>query len=358
LIGVSVSFWSGVRHPVAGIRNHFYASARLDAELRALLDMALPSTGRARQFEFRPLVTGLPRRKIYAVGAGDLDGDGLSELVRLTASGVDAVRIIGASAGEPIASYETSLLVRSPIKLRERFGTMAVVDINNDGRSEVLFWRSDLKAGSVLTFDGDTLRPLVRIRAGSTCGMPEPIGAEVTLCGAPLAARLDHQLPVIFIGQLESGTNHFLPQYSTWSLNHSGTVRSAPELHWGMAAHAIKLPKMGKFLHVLATVNRKGVATIRSRTSSWKVANVGTALTFVDMNDDGQAEFVRSSKTFIGQRDDVALYELGPSGKAKRLWRKRKSAIDGVCSADGNNDGFNDVLVVSGRKVHLLSERR
>ena len=82
LFEVALDFWTRLRRPVTGMRAHFYATARIDAELRALLDL---DTARRGKLELVPLAGRLaPTGTPLAAAIGDFDADGWSEIALLS----------------------------------------------------------------------------------------------------------------------------------------------------------------------------------------------------------------------------------------------------------------------------------
>ena len=79
----------------------------------------------------------------------------------------------------------------------------------------------------------------------------------------------------------------------------------------------------------------------------------------MDLNDDGEAELVRTATSWPDERDRLSLHRLTPEGRTPLLWRQEMPAIASLASGDIDNDGYGEVLVLSGGgRLHLVRELR
>jgi hypothetical protein len=112
--------WDRIRNPLPAPAGHGFASAKLDAEVRAFLAPLLleqASVTRAHHDE----------GDVLAAACGDVDGDGGNELVLVSAARVAVGRIRGGRfVAERAASWD-AIAPRLPVRMRDAIGAAAVV---------------------------------------------------------------------------------------------------------------------------------------------------------------------------------------------------------------------------------------
>ncbi|MFT7621545.1 MAG: hypothetical protein ACI9WU_000709 [Myxococcota bacterium] len=300
LYDVVLTFWGRVRRPVTGMRAHFFARQRLDAELRSLLDLkAAPATSR---FELPATPDGLPGNGLSAA-VGDVDGDGLQELALLTATGVTVVRIVGEEL-TPVAGWRTDSVARTTHSSRDRFGTIVAADVTGDGRDELAVWTTDLLHGRILTWRAGQLVPLRTRGAGKACGRRVAARSAIPLCGPALGAlpALGPQSigpSALYVGGVKRGRNHLTPDLMVWS-SHQQVRQPAAGVYWTLSALAAKQARPGEYTDLVVAVDELGMARVRGGGQTWKAPGVGTAAVLVDFEDDGVVELVTSSDAWPG----------------------------------------------------------
>lgn len=362
---VRASFWARIRRPVAGMRSHFYASARMDAELRALMD---EDTARGRRiFELTPapaqLSAGLG--EILAAGTGDVDDDGFNELAVLGRGGLRIARIAPDGSVQVLATRSLDGLPRPKARPRGTYGAIQLADVDADGRAEVALWTSDLRHGHIFTMRDGALVPSRWPAAivGSACGRKAPLGAPVTLCGAALGwfPPLDvgrSARPRLLISRPVSGRNHYEARLGHWSIRGEESHHPHPGLYWNLAAHALKRRAPGQYTDLVGTVGRHGQLDVRGGGSHWRLQRAGTALAITDLNDDGEAELLRAGDGLPGTRDTLYVHRLASRGRLPTVFKAGSAPIVALSAGDVDNDGRIEALVVTPRRIVLLEERR
>lgn len=356
LFDVAVDFWTRLRRPVTGMRTHFYATARIDAELRALLDA---DTSRRVKLELVPLAGRLvPAAPPLAASVGDLDGDGLNEVAFVSESAIEVVRLVDDGPAEVVATATLDGLPRRAERSRDAFASALVADVDGDGQSELTVWTSDLRYGHVFGLAGRLLSPVRREVPGSVCGERQARGVALVLCGPPLAvmpsADPKRPRPLLVLGSAPLGRNHFDGRTATCTVEREEALQPLDGLHFGLAGMSLKLPERGAAADLVGVVDAAGVLRVRGPDRTWVVTGAGTAMALVDLQDDGDAEAVTSGAGWPDEGDAVSVTTLARDGRVVAVWRKPTDAIVALAGGDVDNDGLNEVLVVTRGGIHLL----
>lgn len=339
LYDVRLTFWSRIRHPVTGMRSHFYSVARLDAELRSLMD-AKPA--RASRFRLERLSTPIgPSGRLLAAACGDVDGDGLNETVGLSARFLYLTRLSDRGP-EALAKVPLAGLPQTTRRTRVPFGAAVVVDLDGDGAKEVAVWTSDLAGGQLFDW-----------RDGGLGAGPRP------LPGLPLAA-----LPPIgtgggaehlLLGAVALGRNHLEPRLMTFSASGEAPWQPAPDLHWNLAGHALNLPAPGEWSDLVAVLDTRGRLRVDGGGQTWRLKRAGVALALTDFEDDGTAELISTAASWPDEPDAVRVHRLDPGGGPRLVWSSpTKSPVIALAAGDADNDGRTEVLVATTGGTHLL----
>jgi len=156
--------WDRIRNPLPSPMNHAFATAKVDAEVRAFLAPLLleqASVRRARHEE----------EDVLAAGCGDVDGDGGDEIVLVSRARVAMGRVSGGKFEVVRAVPWTALAPRLSSPMREPLAgavvVMGAVDVGTTDRASV-----------ALTADFAGRSPLPGVPAWGldsvVCLMPEP----------------------------------------------------------------------------------------------------------------------------------------------------------------------------------------
>jgi len=123
--------WDRIRNPLPSPTAHAFASAKIDAEVRAFLAPLLleqASIHRAHQDE----------GDVLAVACGDVDGDGGNELVLVSRARVALGRIRGERFVPERTAAWSALAPRLPVPMREPLGgavvSLGVIDVGSTDR--------------------------------------------------------------------------------------------------------------------------------------------------------------------------------------------------------------------------------
>jgi len=173
--------WDRIRNPLPSPTGHGFATAKIDAEVRAFLAPLLLESAtidRAHHDE----------GDVLAAACGDVDGDGGNELVLVSASRVAEGRIRGGRFVPDRTATWDAIGPRSPVPMREPLAGAAIaegtIDVGSTARGGVRL-DADLRLGETLigmpAWGGD----------GIVCLMPEPSAGAFD--GAPVdcAVRRD-----------------------------------------------------------------------------------------------------------------------------------------------------------------------
>jgi hypothetical protein len=260
-----VNFWSGRTPTRAGPALVVAAAAEVDAESRLLLGRSGP--GLDPPLPIRPRLAlstlvaldGLP----LAVAAGDLDGDGQSEIFCLVGETV----VVYTSLGRRIATFDLSTGPPAAEPAREPFGALAFLALP----ARVVAWSARRAKVETLEWQRGALRQTAQ-------------SETLTLAGLTL--------------RHEAGFNRFTVDVS-W-----GDPSTPFRLPLGL--HAVSA--RGPVTLLLAPDGRAAVARGAAPTG-WLVG-VGTGSTLFDPDGDGAPDVLVSSATTTGNTDELRLLSL------------------------------------------------
>ena len=360
LYEVPVGFWTRLRKPMVGVRAYHYGAVRIDAELRAIMDLRARAKG-ATRFELKrahPILQG--SGNLFGAAIADLDGDGFQEVVLLERSVVRAVRVLPGEAPVELGSFPLDGLARADQPSRDAFGHVQAADFTGDHRAEVALWTSDLATGHVLRWTGSGFVLLRFPGDTSACGHSRPKGSPVVLCGPPLAvvpplAQREANGSSLLVGEVPPGKNHLSGKMSSWALGRTETPQVFPDMHWALFGYSLKLAGSGDYTDLLGVVSKNGELKIRAPGQTWRLGPSGVAGTLCDFDDDGQAELVRTAWTREDEPDAIVVHRLKKKGATPRLWRVRSKPVLALAPGDFDNDGRPEVLVATaGGGVRVL----
>ena len=173
--------WRDTLHPRPGLLNHLHASARVDAEVRAYQGALASHKLRLSLAEY-PLAGG----GALALGAGDLDGDGRSELLVLQAREVRVMRYLGRDKGLKLIKRAALEGSTAAVRPRRAMGTLLATDLDGDQKAEVLLRSSEMAQGAELRLVDKNL-----IQRRALDGFPLAAGPDGDLLFAPALTGRD-----------------------------------------------------------------------------------------------------------------------------------------------------------------------
>jgi hypothetical protein len=353
LLRVRANFWTRVKEPVGGIRHFFYGQVRIDASFRMLMSL------KAR--ELTPSLRPGPEapKGALAVASGDLDGDGLEELVWLTDSELRIEKWRG-NEGHYVSSTRLDELGINPTRLRRPWGTLFTADVTNDGTHEIALWSSQFLSGWVYRL-GTTGQPepVMAPDVIDVCGHSVP-GRAWRLCGPVFGVRYAESLDVgdvLLVGQVDRDRGTVKPSVRNVTKEAEGPPVRLDGLALTLASGAWPKTTPGEYTDILGTVDRRGRMRITAEGSSVRIDGVGAQVGFADLNDDGVVEIVRSSDVAVGEADELVIHEFLNTSAPERF-RANVPSIRYLSVGDADNDGIIDVLILSENgEVHLLDSR-
>lgn len=327
-------FWERLVDPVPrGSQHHLFVSAKADEEISLLLgkSRAPPALGSWHLDE----VLYLPDR-VLDLGLGDLDGDGIAELVLLFD---EAIEVYGFENAKPrrLARYGLDQVPREPIRGRDPAGSLLVVDFNRDGRYEVFYRHFNRRWGEVLTWNGARLVPVRRL-------------GKVPLCQFRLGGR-----PVVLYGQPQPGTNQYQPEVELADMN-----ASAGQVH----ALARPFVTLRCFQHLDAApwiVVVDSAGDLVRLGNDWRpestLRGVGAGAGVMDLDLDGLPDLVLSEPAWPGEPDGLRVVSKG-----EVVWRSGDvvGGVLAVAAGDMRSTGKVEAVLAaveaSGRssRVYLL----
>jgi hypothetical protein len=333
----------------SGVRGHYFARERLDAELRHILTPGAPP--RALDLTLRPLETG--GRPVTFVGvplalaAGDVDHDDRADIVLLFR---DRLEILRTTDADPV-TVSLSALERAPAVARTPLGALGLV-MGGDSGAVVLsttdhpgVWRV------VLDLDGLPAGPPERV-------VSDPDAALLQVLSVPGVAS------TVLLGERVSGTDALAP--SVEALGPAvGSRRSewkGPGRAYGFQRAAIKSAERGawSFLDAWSTDGGQVVLTsAASRGVRYRVGAAGAAFVVVDLDDDGQPECVATSDALPPASDALRVYRLSGRSRVEPVSEVTLPPVAGLAAFDVDDDGAIEVLALVERSpgqaaLHVL----
>lgn len=322
--------WRDLSQPLRGAASHLHASTRVDAEVRSYQGSGLASgSARFAQHSFT-----LGRGEVLALGAGDVDGDGRTELVVLRPAEVEVLRR-GSSSFQTILRHRLGAPAAA-IRSRRPIGALVVADLDRDGKAEILARTSELERGVELGIarDGKALQLRRELSTYPLAAGPGSKGIEVV--SALAQPGLD-----LFSASSVSVTPGAAPDW----------LRSLPASFYTLRRGNIASSRGPR--RFIGVVDASGGLSLYGPDAGSTIASgprAGIAFDLCDLDDDGALEVIASGLDGPDVEDGLAVTRLtvGASGAAlKPLWRSPSLGGQVVAITHGDLDGNGKLEVVA-----------
>jgi len=334
LIGTDRVLWRDLQQPDRGSVSHLHASVRADAEVRAFQGSL---TSSAVRFSHHSVTFG--RVEALALAAGDVDGDGRTDLVMLQPRAVEVLR-------HKPGGFTSGLRLPLPgplaaVRPRRALGTLVLADRDRDGRAEILARSSELERGAELSTDGKVL-----------VSQKELAGYPLLLDGAGKGAPL-------LLGGVLPGQD--LLAASALALQPAAT---APEWHKQLPASFYALRGVSiagrkgprRYLGLVDAGGQLQLFAAETAAPLLQGPRVGAALDLVDLDDNGRLEVVTTGADGPEADDQLAVYRLvyAASGGAqlRLLWRSASlgGQVTDLTHGDFDGDGKQELVAAIRQK--------
>ncbi len=319
---VPTTVWARARAPEPGPVVHSHAVAPLDAEVRSYLKPIPFSEPVIAKYEGAD-------PGILALGCGDLDGDGASDLVTMTRSRVLQVRL---RQGKVVRVREASwaqLAPIAPVPMRQPIGFATIVAAHGSASARAyLDVAITDRAGSV-RLDAQ-LRPVTKLR-----GLAVPAG-RATAC----TNSYDHALGSGWAACVATDASPPLPQ-----------LRRRPD---AIASSHLSKPN-GKG-GALVLVRAKGAAFLRESTGKeTMMGRVGAQLALGDLDQDGAPELAPTMDVLSPKSDALIVRTLLQSGTVKPRFRIRApSGINALAMCPPDGPGRAPLVVATAKQLWVI----
>jgi hypothetical protein len=277
---------------------------------------------------------------LLALAAGDVDADGVVELVALTTRevvvltvGRDSTRVEQRVALPPDAAT---------IRPRDPVGSLVIADVSGDASPEVLARSSELAEGAILT-----------LRDGS-------LAREATLKNYPMCALRDETLAIhVCAAMLGEGVNYFPREGFFLQPDWKSFVGPAlPPKFLALEAVALARPDATERA-LIGAVDDAGELSLYDvgTAAAWTtIDDVGAAWEIADLDGDGAPEVITSAARPPGDGDTITVHALADDGGSRVLHRGSalRGGIAAIASGDFDGDGHVDVAAA----VRLVGSSR
>ena len=318
--------WRDIVQPDRGALSHLSASVRVDAEVRSYLGQPVASIVR-----FSPHSMPLGKDEALALAAGDVDGDGRTEVAVLH---LRSLQLLRQRSGGGFATVHTAKLGQTAAASRPRraHGSLLVGDVDGDGKNELLVRSSELERCVELAWDG---RALV---------------ARRELDGFPLTALPAAKGRAVVFGRMLPGQDLF----SAAALTTLPPLASVPEWQKGLPSsfYALRhgtVAARGGRQHYIAVVDGSGAFSVflGDQGTPLLTTRAGAAFDLVDLDDDGALEIIASGVEGPDVEDQIVVSRLTRAGQLRLVWRSAGLGGQVVDVAHGDLDGNGKLEVVA-----------
>jgi hypothetical protein len=313
--------WDRVRVPLPAPRSHAFASAPIDAEVRAFLT---PLTLEQAQVHKARHDLG----DVLAVSCGDVDGEGANELVLVTRKTVARGRIRGSTFATTHRADWSALAPPVPVPLRDPLATSAIL-ARADGTGADLFVGMTDRGGVALSHD---LRGAAQI-----LGLPLLAGRSVLCANANGAAgAFEGSLVDCEPGRLGKVD---LPWARYDALAVEDLVRSD-----GTSVRLVAARDPDGRLH-LRVGDQEEAGAVRA------LDHVGAQIALDDLDEDGVAELVTTSDS---GDDSITIWSWRGHELKSRLKIAAPSPVRALGVCPSGEKGLRPLVAVVGDEVWLV----
>jgi hypothetical protein len=308
--------WDRVRVPLPPPRAHAFATAAIDAEVRAYLPPLTLDHVVAQRI---PHEFG----EVLAVACGDLDGGGGNELVLVTRGSVVWGRAI---AGKFVATHEApwdALALRLAVPLREPLGTAAIVP-RRDGSGGDLFVGSTDRGGVAVSRD--------LLGASRLLGLPVLVGeAGACVRSSPPTSSFEGGFFDCVNGKRAEG--------------------ELPSARYDGVATTDLVGKDGSLRQVVAFRESSGVLRLRAGGETATLDGVGAPIALGDLDEDGIADVI----TAAGSGEDAIVISSWQGRElAPRVRIPAPAGVRALSTCPAEDGGVRALVAVVGKEVWIV----
>ena len=319
---IPATVWARARAPKPGPVVHSHAVAPLDAELRSYMKPIPFSEPSVAKYDGAD-------PGIVALGCGDLDGDGASDLVTMTRSRVLQVRL---REGKVVRVREVGWAKLAPVAhvpMRQPMGFATIVPAHGSASGSAYLDVAITDRASSVRLDAE-LRTIAKLP-----GMAVPAG-RATGC----TAVYDHSLGVRLAACAKTDPS---PELSL--LRRRSDAMAAGHLG---KANGAGLP--------LALLRSKGAAYLREPNGKeTMLGRVGAQLAVGDLDQDGAPEVATTMDVLSRRYDALAVRTLLQSGTVKPRYRLRvPSGIDALAMCPPDGPGRAPLVLATGKQLWVF----
>jgi hypothetical protein len=306
--------WDRIRNPLPAPMAHAFATAKLDAEVRAFLTPLVLELSTVHRFKH-------DEGDVLAAGCGDVDGDGGNEVVLVSRGRVAIGRVrAGAFVAEHAAPW-ASLGPRLPVPMREPLGgaviMLGAVDAGTTDRG-----------GVALTPD---------------------LAGHIPLAGVPVPAG---DGPVCLIPQPSAGAFDGAPIDCSPSRDPKPKM-AVPSPRYDALAAASVVDAQGSEKQVVVAREPSGKLRVRIGEATPNLEGAfGAQLAAGDLDQDGLPDV---ATTLEGAEDAVNVFSAAPSGELRgRLHLAAPAGVRALAMCPPEANGKPVLLAVVGGELWLI----